>query len=33
VRDFFQSHALSVGSRVIIERTGTNRYHIYPARV
>lgn len=32
VREFIQSHALSSGSRVIIERTGTNRYHVYPLR-
>ena len=32
VGEFFQSHALSAGSRVIIERTGANRYHIYPVR-
>ncbi|KAF2394330.1 hypothetical protein [Pseudomonas frederiksbergensis] len=29
---FFQAHALSVGSKIIIEKTGTNRYHIYPVR-
>ncbi|BAN56470.1 MULTISPECIES: hypothetical protein [Pseudomonas] len=32
VGEFFQSHTLSAGSRIIIERTGTNRYHIFPAR-
>jgi len=32
VGEFFQSHALYAGSRVIIERTGANRYHIYPVR-
>jgi hypothetical protein len=32
VREFFQSHSLSVGSKIIIEKTGVNRYHIYPAR-
>lgn len=29
---FFRSHSLSAGSRIIIERTGVNRYHIYPLR-
>jgi hypothetical protein len=32
VREFFQSHSLAAGSKIIIERTGANRYHIYPAR-
>lgn len=30
--EFFQSHTLSAGSRIIIERTGANRYHIFPVR-
>ena len=32
VGEFFQSHALFAGSRVVIEKTGANRYHIYPVR-
>lgn len=32
VGEFFRSHSLVAGSRIIIERTGANRYHIYPVR-
>lgn len=32
VRDFFRVHNLSAGDKVIIEKTGTNRYHVYPRR-
>jgi hypothetical protein len=32
VGEFFKSHSLSAGSKVIIEKTGANRYHIYPVR-
>jgi hypothetical protein len=32
VREFFQAHGLAAGSRVVIEKTGVNRYHIYPVR-
>jgi len=31
VGEFFTSHGLSAGDRVIIEKTGVNRYHLYPA--
>ena len=33
VKEFFQSHALSIGNKVVIEKTDAYRYHIYPARV
>lgn len=32
VKEFFEAHALREGDKVIIERTGSNRYHVYPAR-
>ncbi len=32
VGEFFRCHALSAGSRIVIERTGDNRYHVYPVR-
>lgn len=32
VREFFEAHALAAGSRVVIEKTGPYRFHIYPAR-
>ncbi|MBP1142843.1 MULTISPECIES: hypothetical protein [Pseudomonas] len=32
VGEFFKCHALSAGSRIVIERTGDNRYHLYPVR-
>lgn len=32
VGEFFQAHGLSAGSRVVVERTATNRYHLYPVR-
>ncbi len=32
VGKFFKAHSLSTGSRVVVERTGPYRFHIYPAR-
>jgi hypothetical protein len=32
VREFFEAHALVAGSRVVVEKTGPYRFHIYPAR-
>lgn len=32
VREFFEVHDLKAGDRVIIERTGEHRYHVYPLR-
>jgi hypothetical protein len=32
VREFFEAHALASGSRVIVEKTGPYRFHVYPAR-
>ncbi|MBT3024764.1 MAG: hypothetical protein KUF77_16605 [Candidatus Thiodiazotropha sp. (ex Lucina aurantia)] len=32
VREFFEVHSLKAGDKVIIEHTGGNRYHVYPAR-
>ncbi len=32
VKDFFKAHDLRAGDSVIIEHTGNNQYHVYPAR-
>lgn len=32
VGEFFEVHKLSAGDRVVIEKTGTDRYHVYPKR-
>ncbi len=32
VGEFFRAHSLSAGSKIIIEKTGINRYHVYPMR-
>jgi len=32
VREFFEVHDLRAGDKVIIERTGTHRYHVFPMR-
>lgn len=32
VGEFFKTHELKPGDRVIIERTGPTRYHVYPHR-
>ncbi len=32
VREFFDVHRLKPGSRIVIERTSYNHYHIYPSR-
>lgn len=33
VREFFQTHSLAAGDRVVVERTGPYRYHVYPMRL
>ena len=30
VREFFETHQLKAGDSVIIQKTGANRYHVYP---
>jgi hypothetical protein len=32
VREFFETHKLICGDRVIIENTGANRFHVFPHR-
>jgi hypothetical protein len=32
VREFFEAHGLVAGSRVVVEKTGSHRFHVYPAR-
>jgi hypothetical protein len=32
VGEFFKVHNLAAGDRVIIEKTGADRYHVYPKR-
>ena len=32
VREFFEVHGMQAGDKVVIEHTGSNRYHVYPAR-
>lgn len=32
VREFFAAHSLGAGSRVVVEKTGPYRFHVYPAR-
>ncbi|MGD9841750.1 MAG: hypothetical protein AB7F79_02255 [Steroidobacteraceae bacterium] len=32
VREFYQAHSLTAGSRVVIEKTGPHRFHVYPVR-
>lgn len=32
VGEFFAAHQLQAGDSVIVERTGTHRYHVYPKR-
>ena len=32
VGEFFATHQLKAGDSVIVERTGTHRYHVYPKR-
>jgi hypothetical protein len=31
VKEFFESHAIKEGDRVVIHRTAPRRFHIYPA--
>ena len=32
VGEFFAVHDLAAGDSVVVEETGTNRYHVYPLR-
>lgn len=32
VGEFFTTHKMKAGDSVVIERTGTHRYHVYPKR-
>ena len=32
VGEFFEVHNLAAGGRVVIEKTGADRYHVYPKR-
>ena len=32
VRDFFEAHKLEAGDWVVIDKTGKDRYHVYPKR-
>jgi hypothetical protein len=32
VGEFFSVHQLKAGHKVVVERTGTHRYHVYPLR-
>ena len=32
VGEFFDTHQLRAGDSVVVERTGTHRYHVYPRR-
>ena len=32
VGDFFEAHNLEAGDRVVIDKTGKDRYHVYPKR-
>lgn len=32
VGEFFEVHNMAAGDRVIIEKTGSDRYHVYPKR-
>lgn len=32
VGEFFEVHNLAAGDRVVIEKTGIDRYHVYPKR-
>lgn len=32
LRHFFELHTMSAGNKVVIEKIGLNRYHVYPAR-
>lgn len=32
VGEFFATHQLKAGDSVVVERTGTHRYHVYPKR-
>ncbi len=32
VGDFFRAHDIREGDRVVIEKTGPSRYHVYPKR-
>ena len=32
VGEFFATHQLKAGDCVVVERTGPNRYHVYPKR-
>jgi hypothetical protein len=32
VGEFFRTHQLKAGDKVVIERTGESRYHVYPKR-
>lgn len=32
VGQFFATHQLKAGDSVVVERIGTNRYHVYPKR-
>lgn len=33
VKEFFEAHKMKAGDKVIIEKTGHNRYHIFPVRI
>lgn len=32
VREFFAAHQLKAGDKMVVERTGIHRFHIYPLR-
>ncbi|GHF03304.1 hypothetical protein [Thalassotalea profundi] len=32
VKEFFKTHNMAAGDKVIIEKTGRHRYHVYPKR-
>jgi hypothetical protein len=32
VGEFFRTHELAAGDRVVVEETGPSRYHVYPLR-
>lgn len=32
VREFFEAHGIEAGDKVVIEKTGSDRFHVYPSR-
>lgn len=32
VREFFDAHKLKAGDRVVVEKTGSSRFYVYPCR-